>query len=106
MPSLKMETPHTLGKQEAARRLKEKFSVVRGAFQSHVSDVVEAWDGDEFRFGFKALGMQVAGTVVVGECDVKVNADLPLAALMFKGAIEKQIRDELGELLAADGQPG
>lgn len=100
MPSLKLETPHALGKEEALRRLKEKFSVVRGSFQDHVSDVTEAWDGDQFRFGFKALGMQVGGTVTVGDSDVKVAADLPLAAWIFKGAVEKQIRDELGELLA------
>jgi hypothetical protein len=45
------------------------------------------------------MGMRIAGQVVVGEADVAVTVELPFAALMFRGAIERQVRAELGELL-------
>ena len=99
MPRLIMEVPHVLGKEEAARRLRDKFDSVRGSFGGQVNDLVETWDGDRLDFGFSTMGMKVAGNVTVGEQDVKMAADLPFAAMMFKGMIESRIRGELGQLL-------
>jgi putative polyhydroxyalkanoate system protein len=100
MPRLTMDVPHELGKEEAGRRLKEKFSVVREKFGGQVNGLSETWDGDQLNFGFSAMGMKIAGTVTVGESDVRMAADLPFAAMMFKGTIESRIRGELGDLLA------
>jgi hypothetical protein len=99
MPSLNMQTAHALGQDEAMRRLKDKFSVVRGNYSAHVSDLSEVWKENILSFGFKAAGMKVSGTVTVGDSSVQLAAQLPFAAMMFKGMIEKQIRAELGELL-------
>jgi hypothetical protein len=43
--------------------------------------------------------MKVSGTVAVGAAEVQLHAQLPLAAIVIKGLIERQIRAELGELL-------
>ena len=100
MPHLSMETPHTLGQEEATRRLKGKFSIVRDAYRGQVSDLQEVWNEHILSFSFKAVGMKVAGTVTVEDLAVKLNAELPFAAMMFKGLIEQKVREELGELLA------
>lgn len=100
MPKLTMAVPHALGKEEAARRLREKFDAVRGSFGGQVSDLVETWNDSRLDFGFSTMGMKVAGNVTVGEQDVQMSADLPFAALMFKGMIESRIRSELDQLLA------
>jgi hypothetical protein len=100
MPQITMETPHTLGREEAARRLKEKFGSVRAKFGSQVNNLREEWTDHTFSFGFKAMGMGVTGTVHVDDASVKLNADLPLAAMLFKRSIEQQIRQELSGLLA------
>jgi len=100
MPRLTMETSHTLGQEEATRRLTEKFDGVRRKYGSQVSSLHEEWTGHTLAFGFKSLGMKVEGTVEVGTDCVKLDTKLPITAAMFKGMIEKKIRAELGDLLA------
>jgi len=100
MPSLNMATSHALGQEEAMRRLKEKFSAVRETYRTHLSELNEQWEGSTLSFAFKVVGMKIAGTVKVGASQVELAAQLPVAAMMFKGLIERQIRTELGNLLA------
>jgi hypothetical protein len=100
MPRLAMQTPHNLGREEASRRLKDKFRVVRDKYGSQVNNLQEKWDNHTFSFDFKAMGMGVSGTVHVEDDGVRLNVDLPLAAMIFKGAIQRQIQQELNGLLA------
>ena len=99
MPRLTMETSHALGKEEAIRRLKEKFDSARQEHGSQVSDLHEEWTDHTLAFGFKSVGMKVAGTVEVRDDCVRLDTKLPMAAAMFKGMIEKRVRGELGDLL-------
>ena len=95
-----MEAPHSLGREEALRRLKDKFSLAKEAYQGQFKDLQEQWDDDSFTFGFKAAGMKVSGLVAVEESRVTLDARLPLAAMMFKGMIRQRVSDELNKLLA------
>jgi hypothetical protein len=99
MPKLSMKTQHALGQEEAVHRLQHGFSFVKSSFAAQLSDVSEQWDDNRLAFGFKAMGMKVSGNVVVEDSAVKLDADLPLAAIMFKGMIEQRIRQELDRLL-------
>ncbi len=94
-----METSHKLGVNEAVRRLKEKFDSVRESFGSQVSELREEWDDRVLSFGFKTVGMNISGTVTVEDSTVMLAVSLPLAVALFKGMIQKRIREELGELL-------
>ena len=100
MPRITMETAHNLGRDEAARRLKEKFGSVRSKYGSQVNNLQEEWVDHTFSFGFKAMGMGVSGTVHVEDDTIKLNAVLPMAAMLFKKSIEQQINQELSGLLA------
>ena len=100
MPRISMDTAHSLGKDEAVRRLQQKFSAVRATLGRQVNDLHEEWADGILSFGFKAVGMKVDGTVTVEDDAVKLAAKVPLAAMMFKGKIEQRIREELGDLLA------
>ncbi len=95
-----METSHSLGRKEAVRRLKEKFGAVRASYGSQVNNLQEEWVDHTFSFGFKTLGMDIAGTVQVEDSSVKLNPELPLVAMLFKGTIQEHIRQEIGGLLA------
>ena len=99
MPRLNMHIPHQLGKEETLRRLKEKLDIAKDAYQSRVSDLHQQWKGDELLFGFKVAGMKVTGTLSVENSAVKLAAALPFAAMMFKGKIERRLREELSGLL-------
>ena len=100
MAQLIMDVSHQLGLEEAQRRLREKLDSVRDQFGEQVSDFREEWQENELAFGFSAVGMKIVGTVAVEASNVKVAAELPFAAAMFKGLIEQRIRDELGAVLA------
>lgn len=99
MPRINMQIPHQLGEEEALRRLKEKLDIAMNTYQSQVSDLHQQWDGQQLSFGFKVVGMKVSGTLTVDDSAVKLAAALPFAAMMFKGTIERRLREELGGLL-------
>jgi hypothetical protein len=100
MPKITLETSHQLGREEALRRLKEKFDSARSHYGGEVKNLKEQWTDHTLNFNFSAMGMGVSGTVQVEDRAVKFNADLPFAAALFKGAIESRLREELGVLLA------
>jgi len=106
MPRITLEVPHSLGLDEAMRRLKDKFAAARAEHQGNVSNLREEWRDHIFSFAFQAMGMGVSGTVAVGPDQVKVHAELPFAAAFFKGAIEQRLRQEVGVLLASEKAPG
>jgi len=100
MAQITLETTHNLGREEAARRLKEKFGAVRARYGSQVNNLQEKWMDHTFSYGFKIMGMGITGTVQVDDTNVKLITELPLAAMLFRRSIEQQIRQELSGLLA------
>ncbi len=100
MPKLSLTVPHQLDVKEAARRLKERYDAVKAEHGGQIKDLEEHWDGQTLRCRFRVLGVQVEGKVAAETTAVLVDAQLPLAATVFKGLIEKRVRDELGKLLA------
>ena len=106
MPRITLEVPHSLGLEEAMRRLKDKFAAAKAEHHGHVSQLREEWRDHTLSFALQAMGMGVSGTVAVGPDQVKVDADLPFAAAFFKGAIEQRLRQEVGVLLASEKAPG
>jgi predicted NBD/HSP70 family sugar kinase len=106
MPQLTLAVPHSLGLDEAMRRLKDKFAAARAEHQGRVSNLREEWRDHTLSFAFQAMGMGVSGTVAVEPSQVKLKADLPLAAAFFKGAIEQRLRQEVNILLASEKAPG
>ncbi len=99
MPKTNIAIAHDLGQEEATRRLQERFHTVKDQFGSHISDLEESWEPHGLRFAFRVMGQKISGSVTSEPSQVQVAADLPMAALMFKGTIEQQIRDELTRML-------
>jgi hypothetical protein len=96
-----VEVPHALGQDEATNRLKQQINQVAGRGGLPVSDLVHQWQDHTLSFSFHAMGMKVAGTLAVEQERVRVDADLPWAAMMVKGMIEKQLREELERVLGS-----
>jgi hypothetical protein len=100
MPSLTVAVPHSLDQEEATSRLKEQFDSAKGTFGDDVNDLVADWNGNVLSFGFSAFGMKVQGTATSGKSEVVVDAKLPMAAMLFRGRIEQEIRGELEKIVA------
>ena len=96
MPRLSMQIPHALGREEAARRVKEQIPKA----QSQVTDFDEQWQEHTLTFHFKAMGFKVGGTLAMEDSAANLDVDLPLAAMMVKGIIEQRVRQEFGTVLA------
>lgn len=100
MPRLSLEISHTLGQEEATRRLKEMFAAAHTEHQDRVNDFHDEWKGHTFFFAFKVLGMAIDGSVAVEPEKIVLEAKIPFAAMLAKRAIEDRLRKEVAVALA------
>ncbi len=100
MPSLQITYPHQLGQEEAVSRLKSLLTKVKDKYQDQVSNLEETWNDNKLAFGFTTYGFNVKGNVTVEPSQVRLDGQIPIAAMMFKGKIESAIRDQLAKQLA------
>jgi hypothetical protein len=78
--------PHSLGKDEAHRRLAEGFASIERQMASGLLGVVsfnDRWEGDRLHFEGGVLGQRINGRLDVFAESVQIQVDLPeiLAAL-------------------------
>jgi len=98
MPApLVVSIPHSLGRDEAMRRLKTGLSRAASSVPVlHVDEVL--WDDDRMVFCVRALGQAAAGHVDVEDDHVKVEVVLPWLLQRFAEVAQTAIRNR-GNLL-------
>lgn len=99
MPKFNLEVPHNLPAEEAKSRLERFVEMLHDQHKERVSDLNQAWDGNTLTFAFKTFGFKVAGAIASLDKKLAVSGDIPIAAMMFKGKIESEIRDQLSRLM-------
>jgi putative polyhydroxyalkanoate system protein len=99
MPKLTVTVPHQLEQQEAATRLQGILEKIKERYQDQVSDLHDEWQGNVLNFAFKTFGFSIKGAMHVEPQQVRVDADLPFAAMMFKGRIEQEVKSSLARWL-------
>jgi hypothetical protein len=92
MPApLVVSIPHSLGREEACRRL--KTGLTRAASNVPVLKVdEERWDGDRMIFRVRALGQAASGHVDVAEDHVTVEVTLPWLLQRFAEVAQAAIK--------------
>jgi Putative polyhydroxyalkanoic acid system protein (PHA_gran_rgn) len=100
MPELTVSVPHHLSQDQALDRVKARFAQLQQQYSANTSHLQQDWNGNTGSFGFKAMGFDVSGTVVVGPAEVQLQLALPMAANFFKDRIQATIRDDLSRSLA------
>ena len=85
---------HSLGKEEARRRLKARSGDLAGMMPGGMADVVVTWpDEDRMNLAVTAMGSNVNAVVEVSDSAVVVEVNLPMALKFFepliRGAVEK-----------------
>jgi hypothetical protein len=98
MPApLVVSIPHSLGREEAIRRLKTGLS--RAASSMPVMSVdEERWEDNRMNFRVRALGQAVAGQVDVADDHVRVEVVLPWLLQRFAEVAQAAIQNR-GKLL-------
>jgi len=99
MARLDMNLRHNLPQDEALRRIKELLTDVQRRYADKVSNVREDWNGYVGSFSFSVSGFSTEGQLFVEPNQVRLTGKLPLGAGLFRGKIEKIIRDQANELL-------
>lgn len=99
MSTLVVTLPHVLGQEEALRRLKARQQELETTHRQQLTHLEQEWKDNVLQFQLGVMGVSVRGTITVESSDVVVRLELPLMAMMFKGAIEKQLREEFGRVL-------
>lgn len=100
MPAMNVEVAHTMGKEAAKERLKSLMEKIQEHYKNQVKDIQQSWDGDVMNYSFKTFGLVISGAMTVGEDKVTLDGKIPIAAMAFRGQIEKSIRDELERQLS------
>ncbi|HEY4309655.1 MAG TPA: polyhydroxyalkanoic acid system family protein [Pirellulales bacterium] len=89
--------PHSLGKEEARRRLQEGFARIRQQLSGGLAGMLafhDRWDGDRLYFEGGAIGQKISGRLDVLADSVQIQLDLPnvlaLIAEQFTGRLKKE----------------
>jgi Putative polyhydroxyalkanoic acid system protein (PHA_gran_rgn) len=83
--------PHSLGKEEALRRLKPGLTGAARSFPVLKVDE-EIWSGDRLTFRVRALGQAAAGNVDVADDHVRLEVTLPWLLQKFAETAQAVIR--------------
>ncbi len=87
---LVVSIPHKLGKDETLRRIKPALGKASSSFPVLTIEE-ETWSGDRMSFRVRSLGQVAAGTVEVGNHNVRLELTLPLLLHKFAQAVQKTI---------------
>lgn len=101
MPGFNTEVPHSLGKDAAVEKLKGFLDQVKERYPKEISDIEGSWDQNVLTYTFTTFGIKIDGTLTVEEQVVKMDGNLPFAAMMFKGKISDSIKVALEKAIAA-----
>jgi hypothetical protein len=89
--------PHSLGREEATRRLKAGLTRAASSIPVlHVDE--ERWEDDRMIFRVRALGQAASGHLDVGEDHVRLEVTLPWLLQKFAQVAQVAIRNR-GNLL-------
>src|ERR1700736_3522541 len=99
---LVVSIPHSLGREEASRRL--KAGLTRAASSVPILSVdEERWDGDRMIFRVRALGQVAAGHLDVADDHVRLEVMLPWLLQRFAEVAQAAIKNRGNLLLTKRG---
>jgi hypothetical protein len=99
MPKYTTQVDHELSQDDAVARLRSFVPGLKARFQAHIQDVEEWWTGHVLNMRFTTYGMRVTCALSAEVRVARLDYELPLAAIMFRGAIEQSVQAALRDAL-------
>ncbi len=91
---------HSLGKEEATRRIRERISSEKINKASIATVTKEVWNGsDSLDFAMTVFNYRIDGSLKITESEVVLDMNLPIGAMVFKGMIESQLSQQMNVML-------
>lgn len=81
-------------------KLKSFIDSMGQQYQDQVDDLQGEWSENCLKYSFAVFGMEIRGTLTVLHEFARIEAQVPFAALAFRGRIEQQMRSELVRILS------
>ena len=94
-----VDLPHSLGAEEAKRRMREGIGRLKDHIPGGAAEVQSGWTGDRMNLEVKAMGQEVKAHVDVEEKLVRLQVLLPPMLGFFGKQIEALIRRQGAEML-------
>jgi hypothetical protein len=99
VPKFHFEVPHSLTAADAKSRVERFAESLQSKFSDKVSDLTQGWNGNTLSFGFKTFGIKITGDITAKDNQLDVNGEIPFTAMMFKGKIESDVKEQLARLM-------
>jgi len=96
---MRIAIPHSLGRDEARRRLREKSAVAMAKAESMATITTHFADDDHMVMSVGAMGYTVDCSVEIADTELVVDVDLPASLGFAKRMIEGVIKEKTGKLL-------
>jgi hypothetical protein len=96
---MRVAIPHTLTREEARRRLREKAEKAMEKAESMATITTSFVDDDHMTMSVGAMGYTVDCAVELTDSELVVNVDIPATLGFAKRMIEGMIREKTGKLL-------
>ena len=97
---LHITIPHHLSQAEALKRTKTLLANVKKQHEKEISGLSEIWEDNKGTFEFTVRGYKISGTIVVDTSHIFINGDIPWTLSIFKGVIEKTMRQYANDALS------
>ena len=98
---IKVDLPHTLGRDEARRRIANNIHKLKDHIPGGAAHVDSTWNGDDLDLTVHAMGQAVQTRIGVEETKVRVEVILPGMLALFAGPIEAMLQKK-GNVLLED----
>jgi len=86
--------PHSLGRDEAMRRIKSGFATARTNYSAFLTIHEENWSGDRLAFNLSALGQSAVGFIDIADDRVRLEVALPWLLAVIADKFTPTIRKE------------
>ena len=97
---MRVPIPHSLGRDEARRRLMARSGEIAGLVPGGMADVAVNWPSeDQMDLSVTAMGKRVQGRVEVSDSAVTVVIDLPASLAFFEPLVRGAVESNAQKLL-------
>jgi hypothetical protein len=98
---MRVAIPHSLGRDEARRRLKSRSHEISGLVPGGIGEIAAHWPSeDRMTVEFGAMGKSAQGSIEIGDDTVVFSIDLPgglsFVEPMIRSAVEAKVQKLLG----------
>ena len=102
---MQVAIPHTIGRDEARRRMQANTHKLADSFPGGMADVKTSWPTqDRMDLAIQAMGQFVTGTIDIEDTQVVLNVLLPPALGFIEPIIAGALKQQGQKMLAPPGE--